>query len=168
MEFIDEKEKFIEKIYYKILTKTGLEEELLIWYNALIEEHNTTDKIILPKDIKENMLEKILIMENIPQTDINKIIKLNTYLDSKLPQILNILEKKKLIEYRIIETGEICPRLIGYNYLEDPEFYIAYKKKNRTKWEGRIPKIIELETILKYIQKGYEFEDSTFISKLLN
>jgi len=164
MNLIDEIEDFTNRIYDKILTKTGLKEDLLIWYQTLIEEYHKNDKIVQYEDIKENMLEKIIVMEtkSLPKD------KIREYLDSKLPEILKVFKEKKLIDYQMIETGDILPRLIGYNYLEDPEFYIAYRKKGQKEWEGRIPKNIDLKTMLKYINKGYEFEDKNFTSKLLN
>lgn len=47
------------------------------------------------------------------------------------------------------------PKLVGYNPLNDPELYAAYRKKGEKRWSGRMSREL-LETEGRRMQ-GYEF-----------
>jgi hypothetical protein len=165
MEYEKILENFVNNIYDKMLIKTGLDEELLMWYHAVTQEANPNDNSVLYENIRENIVEKTLYLEN--DSRINKKL-LYKYIDEQLPTILEIFKEKNLIDYQLTETGEMVPRLIGYNYQDDPEFYIACRKIGKTNWNMKLPRCMDVSEVSKYYLLGYEFSDKTFTNVLFN
>jgi len=159
-------EEFVERIHRKISDKTGLEGDLVgIWYNAFVANACLRDDIVQYDDIKEYVQELLLFLDD--DTTKNKE-KYTNYINATLPSVLEIFEEKKLIDYQMIETGEMLPRLIGYNYLNDPEFYVPYRKKGDTEWSSRISRNTENKILINYLAKGYEFKENNLVEKILN
>ena len=110
-------------------------------YHGSIERINLIySKIRKKKDSKNNW--------NKYTSDINKGYNL----------ALNAFEKKELIDY-IELNAQIFPRLIGYNYVNDPELFIIFKEKNSTEWDYRSPTPITLLDAVEFVKKEYEFKD---------
>jgi hypothetical protein len=82
--------------------------------------------------------------------------------------MLKRFEEKKLIEYQENENGCDAVKMIGYNFLNDPEFYYAYKTKKETEWTGRILSTIGLAEITQYISLGYEFREKEIVNDFPN
>lgn len=156
---------FTLKIHNKIKKETGLNEEIILWYDALTYVANKSDGIAKYDDIAEKVLELFEIIggEDFEYNEEN-ILKINT----ALPNVLKYFERKRLIDYQMIEDGKLYPRLIGYNYLNDPEFFIAYRKKGATEWDERMSTITDTRTIMQRLLEGCEFERYESIKFLLN
>lgn len=155
---------FNEEIYRKIKRETGLNKREILWYEAFISESYQDDGMIISEKVKERIKEFIsLIDENKENKEYYGV-----NIDELFPYIMHIFEKKNLIDYHVAGDGKKYPRLIGYNYLNDPEFYVAYRKIGETKWTNRLPRKIALTEVSEYLIKGYEFREKDITNLLFN
>ncbi len=53
-------------------------------------------------------------------------------------------------------SGSKYPLLVGYNYFNDPEVYVRYRKKGTDSWNGRITRCAK-EEMARMSREGYEF-----------
>ncbi|MGV8086527.1 MAG: hypothetical protein ACP5N1_02765 [Candidatus Woesearchaeota archaeon] len=155
---------FNEKIFYKLKKETGLNDSLALWYNMFISESCPLDDIVKQEDIKEIIRDNILGEDNNSETEKVKDILLNNLIS----KVEKIFERKKLIDYQMIEDGKKYPRIIGYNYFKDPEFYSLYKHRTETEWINRISMNNNVKTITNLLIKGYEFKEKEIINFICN
>ncbi|MGV8086526.1 MAG: hypothetical protein ACP5N1_02760 [Candidatus Woesearchaeota archaeon] len=156
---------FNEERYRKTRKETGLNEETMIWYDAIISESNIITGIVKYEDISERVLEEFEMIGGeefeYNKDNINKI-------HNMLPDVLEYFKRKKLIDYKVAEDGKIYPRLIGYNYFNDPQFYMVCRKIGNTEWDKRMPVIVDTEKIIECLIEGYEFREQKDIKFLLD
>lgn len=156
------------RIYTKIKEKTGLKEEFLLFYKLFNDEATFSDGIIMPEKAKRSLKE---LMKNIDEQNIKGKTSEKIYNDAinELYNLaLTLFEKKDLIEYIKIGYKHIYPKIKGYNYINDPEFYIAYRTKNSKKWNGRISTPITLFDVVSFMNYGYEFREKDITNCFFN
>lgn len=149
-----------KKIKEKIQKETGLDETLSRLYDFFVESSNLTDGIVMFEEVKYKLREFIGYCGMNPEKiDIDK-----TYM-----RVFNELKNKKLLLSHTTSNGTTYPKIIGYNYYNDSEFYIATRKKGEKKWNGRIGNGPNLElSIIREINHGYEIREKEFLQKILN
>lgn len=157
-------QEFIQNVAKRVKEKTGLEEIFIMWYNVFAAESYMSDGIVDCDRVKQYM-EKFLIQQDNNSNNTNKYTK---YVEYTMRSVLEIFEKEGLLEYVVSNTGEKYPKLIGYNYLNDTDFYLAYRKKGEEKWHGRISRNKYIQNAIEYQENGYEFREKNIISKLFN
>lgn len=147
---------FSKRLFNKIKKETGLDDIGATWYNTFIAESNILDGIVKYEDVKEGMRKYVALINYYnPEHDLIA----EKYVESKFPKYLELFEEKKLIDYQMIEDGITYPRIIGYNYFNDLEFFIPYRKKGETEWFRRMPLDVSIADIIKHVEQEYEFKD---------
>jgi hypothetical protein len=156
---------FSKRLFNKIKKETGLDDFGATWYNVFVTQSCILDGIVKYDDIKEGM-RKYVALINYHNPEHNMIA--DKYVESKFSKYLELFEEKKLIDYQTIEDGHIYPRIIGYNFLNDPEFFVAYRKKGETEWVRRMPMNSDISDIIKHAEQDYEFRDVDIKGTLFN
>jgi hypothetical protein len=77
-------------------------------------------------------------------------------------------EKKKLIEFYTAGNACTYPKITGYNYFNDPQFYVAYRKKGEDSWNGRLSVPLDISHLTRHLNAGYEFREKEVIYSNLN
>lgn len=149
----------------KIIKKTGLDPKFLMWYIAFNEDARPSNGIIIPDEVKYDMQNVLWNTNRKPEISWEEYTKI---INEGYDLVVKIFEKKGLIDYKIIESGHKYPVLKGYNYLNDPEFYISYRKKGDIEWYGRMSTPLNIVDILKCVSEGNEFREKDITANFFN
>ena len=171
-----------EKIKKRISERTGLENKFEIEaYVNFVESANADDGLIMFGDCRhefwKDIYQEIIVKTYGEQTyksinSLNETKKLwieemvNPFVDEMATKFydyyLNLFIKKGLVS-----EPKFCgknadtkhPVLKSYNFYNDPDFYIPYRKKGSEEWSGRVSKDFLTEEIRKkWEQDGEEFK----------
>lgn len=152
-------------IYNKIREKTGLNSEFLIWYKTFNEEASLSDGIVMFGDVKYKMQEFMLLVDGKTKEHWGEYTNV---INDVYEFALKEFEKRGLVKYHITESGHTYPKITGYNYMNDPEFFIAYRKKGEINWTGRISTPADLSDIVRHVNCGYEFREKDIANRFFN
>ena len=117
------------KFHKKIKEKTGLEEYLFVMYDFFIEASGVSDGIVMPSEVTCKLKEFIEYAGDNPK-------KYN--IEEFYGNILKEFKEKGLVEDYKAGNGTTYPKIIGYNYYNDEEFYFKTRRKGDKTWNGRI------------------------------
>ena len=139
-----------------VMEKTGLtkEEADIYWCFYKHADFSTESGIILPGDVKFE-LGRLLDEEGI-----TSVGRQNLAQDS-YDHWLNFFRRKELIakdEVRYQHNNSSYPVLVGYQPFNDPEIYIAYRKKGDKTWGGRLSAELLSREGERMLAQGYEFK----------
>lgn len=149
----------------KIKKETGLGQEYLIWYMLFSEHALVSDRTVIPEEVKYDLKEITLRTNNKLKSNSKQYVSI---IDLGYNLAIKAFEKKGLIEYVISESGDTYPKLIGYNYINDPEFFIQYRKKGEKIWDGRMATPITLLNVVYCLNEGNEFKDKDITGCFFN
>jgi hypothetical protein len=158
--------EYRQELYNAIRNNTGLDAPFTIIYSAFLCEASLSDGIVMPDGVKHSLQEYMLICEG--KNDGKHFGEYQKKADEWYNIALDVFETKKLITYHISESGYKYPRIIGYNYFDDPKFFIAYRKKGDDSWNGRMSASTDLEHLIRHLDAGYEFREKEVMQKILN
>lgn len=156
--------KMIDKrLNQKIKEMTGLDEGGVYWYKKFIEASSLVDEIVMFGEIKHEIRRLISISEEIEFNSIDK-----KKIDEAYDLILDNFKERGLVGDYF--SGETCyPKILGYNFYDDEEFYFKTRTKGEMNWTGRIPKEgIYPKGIIREIIYGSEFENKELEQMVLN
>jgi hypothetical protein len=155
-----EKDNWKNKIYKKIKKETGLEEHFIFMYDFFIESSSLVDGIVMPGEVKYKLKKFINYAGDNPEKyNIERFYK----------NILKEFKKRELIQDYKAGNQYIYPKIIGYNYYNDEEFYFKTRTKGETNWTGRISKNgVTQGNILRNVVYKQEFENKELEQTVLN
>ena len=168
-----------EKIKKRISERTGLENKFEIEaYVNFVESADADDGLIMFgdcrhefwKDIYQEIIVKTYgeqIYKSIDFLDKNKKLwieeMVNPFVDEMATKsynyYLNVFIQKGLVgepKFFRKNTDTKYPVLKSYNFYNDPDFYIPYRKKGSDEWSGRVSKDFLTEKIRKEWEQGGE------------
>ncbi len=133
------------------MVRTGLTIEQVKYYEFFYRHAGLNDRIIMFDDVKFDI--RRLLKDGAKETseEVSKSLIEETY-DSWL----NYFKDKGLISEHQFPMV-VYPILYGYTPFEDPEFYIAYKKRGDKEWNGRFSSELLSTVGEKLLAQGYEF-----------
>lgn len=138
----------------RIMERTGLTEEKakIYWYFCKHADFSGESGIILPRDV-EYELGRLLDEEKITPKE-------GRTLKDSYDFWLNVFRDNGLIADDEVRCNDFSyPVLIGYQPLNDPELYAAYRKNGEERWSGRMS-VEFMDTEGKQMsQDGYEFRE---------
>lgn len=145
-----------KRLFEKIKEETGLHEGLIPYYDLFIKSSSLSTGICMFGEIKYEIKK---ILNNVDDK------KINSYYNF----LYDTFKLKNLVEDYESPSGTTYPKLIGYNYLNDPEFYLSFRKKGEDGWNGRslVDKKIQL-TVLRHLNNKEEIKEQEFLDMLLN
>lgn len=149
-----------KRIHKKIKKETKLAEEFVILYDFFIEASNLTDGIVMFGEVKNNLRKFI----EYAGEDSN-----NYNIETFYEKILKVFKEKGLIEDHFSGNGTTYPKIIGYNYYNDEEFFFKTKSPGDKEWNGRVSRnSINKYTILRELKHGSKFENKELEQMVLN
>jgi hypothetical protein len=156
--------KFSELIHTKIKEHTGLDDELAFWYRVFIDSSSISDGLVLSSAVKSKIrgLMTRLDASNPSEDPFTKMDAktLDNMVENSYDFILDSLIDYRLLDKVSSSSGKDYPRIVGYNYLNDTELYVAYRSKGETNWTGRFPTPrINFYEVQKILDSGCEFKD---------
>jgi hypothetical protein len=160
----EEKIDYGRKISEKIRKMTGLDDRFLGLYEIFVNSANLDDGIVMFDEVKHRINKE---MSKITGKDYDNEYK--PFAEIAYADAVKEFRKRGLIKLHKAHSGTIYPQIIGYNYFDDPEFYVAYRKKGDTSWNGRFPaSMVDHYTLCHYINEGYEIRENHILPTLLN
>lgn len=140
----------MDKITTKVMVQTGLTVEEAKYYRLFYRHAGLNDRVIMFDDVKFD-IRRLL------RGDGQEGSKLQT--EETYDRWLSCFKDKGLISERQFPMA-LFPLLEGYTPFEDPEFYIAYRKRGDKKWNGRFSSELLSTVGEQLLTQGYEFRKS--------
>jgi len=148
----------------KICEETGLDEGGAYWYKKFIESSSLIGGIVMQGEVQHEIQKLISISE---KTDFNSVS--SKRVKNAYNFILNEFKDKQLVGEYVAGNGVTYPKIIGYNYYNDEEFYFKIRKRGEFGWNGRISREhIYPSKIIREMFYGYEFENKELEQMVLN
>ena len=140
----------MDRFTQKIIEETGLNPEEIKFYECFYKNAGLTDKVIMFGDVKDG-IGKLSRNENNQKTPEELRVAKEVAYQLWLMRFQSMdLVHKLEAHYH----SESYPVLKGYTPLDDPEFYIAYRKEG---CEGRLPIELLPSKQAQMLKEGYEF-----------
>lgn len=158
--------EFKNKVISKLKIETGLEGNLLLLYDAFVLVSHPVGAIVQPGDVKYNVQEFLILSEGKSLEE--HWDEYTGYVDTLYDVAVKAFEERRLITNYTLSDGKVFPKVIGYNYFEDPEFFIAYRKIGEKDWTGRIAAPLTWQEFILYKNKDYEFREKEIENSFLN
>jgi len=149
----------------KIMLMTGLDEKIVPLYEMFVDAASLGTGVVMYGEVKHRMTQALSAIMG--QRFNDEYVPMS---EKRYWEIVKLFEEKKLIEWFTTTMGAKYPRIIGYNYFDDPEFYIATRTKGKQEWNGRISVdlIHDKHYLCTCLNAGEEFREKFVLDTIRN